>query len=362
MFMMKLSEETHTIFESLEEMLLPGTLSSLLSKPVSRVKCRSMDNHNGVAGGRLRYVDTNSGRYVLKSMSINYDWIMHGSEDRHGRSVTLWQYGLLDRLLPHVEHQIIACARDNEGWAILMHDLSDSLFSLDQPAAVAKLPLILDALARLHATFWNDPVLLADHLGLSDAARLLNGSSLPAARNHTNTTTESPIPVWVVEGWEIMEDLLERDVFEQMVMLIEDPRPLLTALGRYPFTLLHGDYRDANLAVLSPACPVVFDWQQAAHSLMTIDLVWFTEGIRELISEPEAQHIYREHLQRYLQQQFDDSAWQAMIDLGYLFHALRITAIQAYFVKHGTDPVAIEIEKTKLLRRKQLVQNGLRWL
>ena len=360
--MLKQLESRHELFDSAAEMLSPESLSSLLSTPVSRVKCRSMDNHNGVAGGRLSYVDTNSGRYVLKSMSINYDWIMHGSEDRHGRSVTLWQYGLLDRLLPQVEHQIIACARDKEGWAILMYDLSDSLFSLDQPAAVAKLPLFLDALARLHATFWNDPVLLADHLGLSDAARLLNGSSLPAARNHTNTTTESLIPVWVVEGWEIMEDMLDRDVFEQMVRLIEDPRSLLAALDRFPHTLLHGDYRDANLGVLSPARPVVFDWQQAAHSLMTIDLVWFTEGIRELISESEAQRIYREHLQRHLQQQFDDHTWQALIDLGYLFHALRISWAQAYSIKHGTDPVALEIEKTKLLRRKQQVQNGLHWL
>ena len=95
---------------------------------------------------------------------------------------------------------------------------------------------------------------------------------------------------------------------------------------------------------------------------MTIDLVWFTEGIRALISESDAQRIYREHLQRYLQQQFDDHTWQAMIDLGYLFHALRITWAQAYSIKHGTDPVALEIEKTKLLRRKQQVQDGLRWL
>lgn len=360
--MIKQVEARYTLFDSVAEMLSPESLSSLLSTPVARVERRPMDNHNGLAGGRLSYVDTDNGRYVLKSMSINYDWIMHGSEDYHGRSVTLWQYGLLDRLLPHVEHQTIACARDKEGWAILMHDLTGDLYSIDQPAAVAKLPLFLEALARLHATFWNDPVLLVDHLGLSNAARLLNGSSLPVARNHANTTTESLIPVWVVEGWEIMEDLLDRDIFEQMVRLIEDPRPLLAALDRYPHTLLHGDYRDANLTVLSPARPVVFDWQQAAHSLMTIDLVWFTEGIRELISESEAQRIYREHLQRYLQQQFDDHTWQAMIDLGYLFHALRSTCLQAYWFKHGTDPVTVEIEKTKLLQRKQQVQDGLRWL
>jgi hypothetical protein len=95
-------------------MLLPDTLSSLLSKPVSVVECRPISNHNGMAGGRLSYVDTDNGRYLLKSMSIYTDWLMHGSEDRRGRSVTLWQYGLLDRLRPHVEHHTIACAHDKE--------------------------------------------------------------------------------------------------------------------------------------------------------------------------------------------------------------------------------------------------------
>jgi hypothetical protein len=224
------------------------------------------------------------------------------------------------------------------------------------------LPHFLDALARLHATFWNDPILLEDRIGLSDAARMLNGTSLMMARNHANTATESPIPVWIVEGWQIMEDLLDRDVYEQMYKLIKDPRPLFAALDRYPFTLLHGDYRDDNLAILPPKRLVAIDWQQAAYSLMTIDLIWFTEGIRELISESEAQHIYREHLQRYLRQQFDSSTWQAMIDLGYLFHAIRITWIMAFFSMHGDDSDVREKFKKDVLRRKQLVQNGLRWL
>jgi ubiquinone/menaquinone biosynthesis C-methylase UbiE len=355
-------EAKYTLFDSVQEMLLPDTLSALLSQPVSSVEQRPMSNHNGLAGGRLSYVYTDNGRYVLKNMSVNFDWLMHGSEDHRGRSVTLWQYGLLDRLCPHLEHRIIACARNNEGWAILMHDLGEGVLWWDQPAVIDMLPLFLDALARLHATFWNDPILLEERIGLSDAARMLNGTSLTVARNHANTTTESPIPVWIVEGWQIMEDLLDRDVYEQMYKLIEDPRPLFAALDRYPFTLLHGDYRDDNLAILPPRRLVAFDWQQAAHSLMTIDLVWFTEGTRELISEPEAQRIYREHLQRYLQYQFDDSTWQAMIDLGYLFHAIRITWIQAYFIKHGDDSDELEIFKTKVLERKQRVQNGLRWL
>jgi hypothetical protein len=95
---------------------------------------------------------------------------------------------------------------------------------------------------------------------------------------------------------------------------------------------------------------------------MTIDLVWFTEGIDEFISQSEAQRIYREHLERYLQQRFNDPTWQAMIDLGYLFHALRITWIQAYVSKINEDPEIRSSHKKTVLDRNRQVQNALRWL
>lgn len=354
-------EAKYTLFESVQEMLQPDTLSTLLSQPVSSVEQRPMSNHNGMAGGRLSYVVTDAGRLVLKCMSIDSDWLMYASDDRHGRSVTLWQYGLLDRLRPHLEHRTIACAKDNEGWAILMHDLSAGVFAWDQSRAVNVFPKFLDALARMHATFWNDPVLLEDRIGLSDHTRLLSGTSPQVARNHPGTT-KSPIPVLVVEGWEIMEDLMDQDVFEQMHKLIEDPRPLFAAVDRYPYTLIHGDFRDANLAVMPPERLVAFDWQQAARSLMTIDLAWFFNEEATRSPRSQVHRYYRERLETYLQQRFDDERWQAMIDLGYLFDALRITSIQAYVSKINEDPEIRSLHKKSVLVRNQQVRNALRWL
>jgi len=356
-------EETHKLFDSLEEMLLPESLSSLLSKPVSRVTRQPIDNHNGVAGGRLSYVDTDNDRYVLKRMSIESDWIMHASDDRHGRSVRLWQYGMLDRLRPFLEHKMIACARDGDGWAILMHDLGDGVHWRGQPTAAESVPQFLDALARMHATFWNDPLLLENRVGLCDPARLLDQSALPVARHHPNISAfNSPIPVWVVEGWEIMSKLLEREIFEAMHMLIENPSPLFEALDRYPFTLLHGDYRDANLAVLVQGQLVAYDWQEAAHSLMTVDLAWFTNDVRDLITLSQAQSFYRERLERYLGQEFDNQSWEVMLDLGYLVNALRSTCFSAYFSKHWDNPTWREREKVKVKEKGQQTHRALRWL
>lgn len=94
----------YMLFDSVEQMLAPKTLSGLLSRPITRVDCQPMNDHSGLAGGRLEYVDTDNGRFVLKRMSITSDWIMFSSNDQLCRSVTIWQYGLLDQLLPHLEH------------------------------------------------------------------------------------------------------------------------------------------------------------------------------------------------------------------------------------------------------------------
>jgi hypothetical protein len=131
--MLKQIEAKHDLFDSVEEMLSPETLSKLLSKPVSRVECQPMNGHSGLAGGQISYVDTNIGRMVLKQMSVRYDWMMFSSEDHQCRSVALWQYGLLDQIHPQVEHEIIGCARDGEGWAILMNDLTGCVYSWDKP-------------------------------------------------------------------------------------------------------------------------------------------------------------------------------------------------------------------------------------
>ena len=183
--MSKLCEPQHAVFDSIEEMLTPATLSELLSRSVTRVACQPMNGHSGLAGGRLSYVNTNLGRFVLKQMSIDSDWIMFASADEQCRAVRLWQYGLLDQLRPHLEHKIIACAHDNAGWAILMIDLTGHVYGWDKPLDPALVPVFLDRLARLHAAFWNDPRLSDPRLGLSDVAQLLDQTSLPTAQKHT---------------------------------------------------------------------------------------------------------------------------------------------------------------------------------
>jgi len=355
-------EPKYTLFDSLEEMLAPVTLSELLAQTITRIDCQPLNGHSGLAGGQLSYVDTDAGRLVLKRMSIASDWIMFSSNDHRCRSVTLWQYGLLDELRPHLEHKIIVCARDGDDWAILMEDLTGRAFNTwENPISPKLVPVFLDRLARLHATFWNDPRLADASLGLCNSTLLIYQTSLPAVQKLSGQSM-GVIPDWIKGGWEVMETLLDKDVFAQMQSLTENPQPLTKVLSRYPYTLLHGDYRTENLAYNDD--PIALDWQEAASSLMTIDLAWFIKGrdVLNAMGLEQAILYYRKRLEKYLNKRFDDVEWQIMIDLGFLVDALRSTCFPAYWYKHTGDPKERVLNQKLVKERNQQVRYAMRWL
>ncbi len=351
----------YTVFDNIEAMLAPETLSYLLSKTITRVEVQPMNGHGGLAGGHLSYVNTDAGRLVLKRMSMETDWIMFSSDDRLCRSVTLWQYGLLDRLLPHAEHKIMTCARDGNGWAILMHDLTGSTFTWADPIAPEIVPTFLDLLAHLHATFWDESDLAHPALGLCSPATLLDQSALPMANSHLDFRT-SPIPEWVREGWKILPELLEPNLFQPMHDLIENPQPLFEALQRYPRTLLHGDYRIENFAYHAER-PILLDWQEASFTLMTTDLAWLVKNgyVHDVMSREQAINYYRTRLERYLGQTFDDADWQAMLDLGCCLDTLRTVGFHAFFYQNAQDSQG-KLFNEKLVRQQaEFVRDAMRW-
>jgi len=179
-------EVKHTLFDSLEEMLAPETLSKLTGASISHVHCCPLEKQ-GASGSKLITVEVDSNptshRYVLKRISQSTDWMMVTSEDHMCRSVTLWQSGLLDQLGPEIDHAILACARDGDGWAILMRDVSESLIETS-PYTSAQVRIAIEALSALHTRFWEHPVLDNPALGLCDISGMLRTLSPQAARQY----------------------------------------------------------------------------------------------------------------------------------------------------------------------------------
>ncbi len=350
-------EPKYSLHASVEQMLAADTLSELLSKHVTRVTCQPMNGHSGLAGGRLSYVNTNEGRLVLKEMSSNTDWIMYSSNDTRCRAVRLWQYGLLDQMLPHLEHKILACAHDGDGWAILMEDLTG--LSGDEAVTPNSVPVFLDALARLHARFWSDTSLEDPRLGLQNSAQMLK--SIHLAENYEDLD-KGVLPKWIQDGWKSLDTLLEPKVYQLMKDLIENPLPLVEAIQRYPATLLHGDYRGGNLAY--NGSPIALDWQGASRSLMSFDLAWFTKWgyVTDTIGEEEAARYYRNRLEGYLNWRFDEPTWQAMIGLGYALDALIMAGFFGFFYLSDPNPENKRFNKQMVQRLGERVQTGIRWI
>ena len=96
----------HSLYASIDELLRPETLSRLANQPITSVQTRPLEATYNKSGSRLLAVETNHGNgppYILKRVSLEWDWQMRATGDHHCRSVALWQYGILDRLPPEIE-------------------------------------------------------------------------------------------------------------------------------------------------------------------------------------------------------------------------------------------------------------------
>ena len=359
----------YALFESVEQMLTPESLSDLSGKAIRHVRYRTME-HNGASGSQLMTVEADSNprsyRYVLKRISKSMDWLMVASEDHKCRSVTLWQSGMLDQLGPEIDHAILACARDGDGWALLMRDISDTLILGSYPYTSAQVYAFSEALSALHAKFWEHPALEDPDLGLCDISGMLRTLSPENARRYQEGSGSPGWTDWVIDNNALLLEMVAQDVADALGELQDNLQPLLKALGSGPRTLLHGDFQDRNLGLIhnGQSRVVLFDWGLAGYGLPTVDLGWFLDKVvyRSEVPPDAAISHYRRCLERRLGVAFQDEAWQRWQTLGRLAHILRLGFVIAWL----TTQAKTEDERTNWKRivdgYNDPVRAGLKWL
>jgi hypothetical protein len=349
------AEMKYSLYSSVEEMLSPDTLSDLTSTRIRIVRLRPVADRQGISGNQLLMVETDSDtRFILKRMSWERDWVMRASNDRRCRSVTLWQSRLLDELEPELSHGIIACAHDDDGWAVLMYDVSNGLLPWDRHIDPTANEDYLRSLAHLHAHFWNSPVLEQPELGLCSLAEL------------TAVTTPSPFSTpWHKEGFTLLSQVYDRDVADILRQLVANPQPLFNVLARYPRTLVHGDFKVTNLAWnVSPQLQVVaLDWQIATIGVPTLDLGWYTVYVDSPPAPPTlCIDLYRGYLAHELGSRWDESRWQPLLELGMLTTVVRECSIMAYIIMHGGNQASRDNLRKYLPMWSDWVRAGVKWL
>jgi len=312
----------HTLYPNIAEMLTPEALSELTGQPVTSVRRHPLQASYAKSGSRLLIVETNEGqgaRYVVKRISMEWDWLMRATDDRLCRSVTLWQQGWLDRLPLEIEHGIIACALDKAGWAILMRDVAELLLPYAS-FSLADNQIYLDAMAALHAAFFDLPELADPNLGLGELCRAYTMFSPQTGRQEAGGQDE--VPQRLQEGWDLVQTLVDPDVGQIVQDLLNDSQPLCEALSRYPQTLIHGDWRHANQGLVRDGQTrvVLLDWALATLAPPSVEIARYlgTNSALLPVSKEEAIEYYRRHFAERLGKRFDQSWWQPQLELGLL--------------------------------------------
>lgn len=250
------------LYPSLEVMLRPEEISRLLAEDVTEVQVSDFSATSAYSGSAFLNVAVNGEprpRLFVKRIDGTRDFMARVTSDDRCRSVTLWQHGLLDRFPPEISSAVIACATDEQGHAILMANVRDDLMAQGARMTAEDNDVTLDAMAALHAEFWLDPALLDPDLGLCSSDDIWGFLLLPPKRvaqilqePPSLTDVNADVLHLILEGWEVLPDIIGAAGADRVqAMANAHPAPS-DAMSRYPWTLIHDDVRDANLAVRRP--------------------------------------------------------------------------------------------------------------
>jgi hypothetical protein len=357
-------------FTSLDEVLAPETLSQLVGHPIVSVRRRPFVGGHSASGSTFLAVETNDGqgpRFVVKLSSPTCDWIVRATADECGREVLVWSHGLLDQLPPEIVHPVVACARDGDGWAILMRDVSDDL--LRDPMGTSPIGRgdhrrYLDALAAMHVAFWESPWATETGRGSTTSWRLYTALSAETGWREAGHPNE--VVGMIRHGWELFWELAEPDVADLVHRLCQDPAPLCAALARYPQTVVHGDPRGANIGIVRKPTPrvILLDWHLVSPSPPGVDLAWYlwALGIQLPVSRETTIAWYRDRLAHRLGDRFSESWWQPQMALSLLGQVLRGIWWHAWAAVEEPDADYRAWIRQDLVWWCDRAREGVRWL
>jgi len=249
----------------------PSTLSALLGAEVASVALLGAAGLGySFTGNRLERVEARLAggglrRLVLKRGRPAENWIARRTGDRVGREIQVLADPALAPIWALYDCPYLAYAAEGGEVGLLMADLADALLpNRDEPLTDGEEARLVDTLARLHARFWDGradavaaAVRPAERFGLFHPARL-----------------DDPAPVFELarRGWPAA---LARLPARLAALLTEPPERLAEAGAGLPSTLLHGDCKVANFALLGDGRIAAFDWEGFAAGPAPLELGYY---------------------------------------------------------------------------------------
>lgn len=219
-------------------------------------------------------------RFVLKRTSLHRDWIARATNDhdlRESLVASLEMPGPQPVVLPY-----LGAARDGDGAAILMPDLSAELIAWERPGAdpvldPTTLDRVLEAVAGFHVAPWPATIAVAgERLPWCPVRERILLLSRPSAERYRRDGRA--VGDRFLVGWDAFDRTAPPAARSLITSLSADPTPLLAALGRLPATGLHGDLKLSNVALLdgglAGARVGLIDWQMVCRAPVAVELGW----------------------------------------------------------------------------------------
>ena len=212
----------------------------------------------------------------------------------------VWRAGLMDTAPDVIEHGVVGVAgglgRNGWGAAILMRDLSDSLFPPGyDPISADDHVAILNAMATLGARAWE----WSDGKGLLpyDQRWMFFGPDMIEAERALGYPT--PVPKIAAEGWELFDESAAPGIRALIRGIQLEQGPFLAALHTTPSTFLHGDWKLGNVGRAADGRVVLIDWSYCGAGPVCYDLAWHLALNRARIphSKEETCELFRQALE-----------------------------------------------------------------
>ncbi len=283
-------------------------LDDLLAAASSREKWEPDDTKSGA---RFERVVIDGERYVLKYQDCRDDWLLRATGDPGRRYVLLWERGLLDRLPPVIDHAVVACGFDGDVGMVLLRDVSGRLVAPGRSFSVDQHRRLLDHMAAMHAEFWG----WRDDVGLTPLGVRYLMFSPEVARAEAARGSSAVVPKVMAEGWAALQSVAPR-LGDVVFPLLDDPGPLVGALGGVPHTFVHGDWKAANLGIHADGRTILLDFGEAPGEASPLaDLSWYLALNSDLLPESKDETLatYREALER--QAIATDAWWERAVAL-----------------------------------------------
>ena len=223
------------------------------------------------SGARFERVTIDGGRYVVKYLSRDDDWIMRATGDLAYRPLLVWQTGLVDLAPACIDHAYAGAAHDGTSAAILLRDVGDSLIPEGDDALPLDVHLgFMDHLATFHAATWG----FIDTVGLMPLANRYTEFSPAVVTCEAALGFPEPVPRVMRDGWARFPEQAPRGA-SVVMPLVYDPSPLVRALESLPSSFLQGDWKMGNLGRDDEGRTILIDWANPGAGPGVTELTWY---------------------------------------------------------------------------------------